>query len=45
MLDHLFGNCVYSRQRRHGECQRDDARVYDAQIGRTVHFKIGRDDT
>lgn len=44
-VGHLFGNCVHGRQRRHGECQWDDACVNDAQIGRAVHSKIGRDDT
>lgn len=42
---YLFSDRENSRQWRHRKGERDDARVYDAQVGRAMHFEVGRDDT
>ena len=41
----LFGDRENGRQRCHREGERDDACVYDTQVGRAMYFEVGRDDT
>lgn len=44
-ITHFFSNGEYGRQWCHGKGERDDAGVYDAQIGRAMNLEVGRDDT
>jgi hypothetical protein len=44
-VNYLFSDREHSCQWCNREGERDDARVYDAQIGRAMYFKVGRDDT
>jgi hypothetical protein len=44
-VNHPFHERVDCRKRCDGEGERDDARIDDPQVGRTVHFKVRRDDT